>query len=211
MQSAPVMTDELTEVAYPPAPWQMTGLLWMGAFPTDAPVPLPVGLQPLLSSHLAMLTLVRYQAGTLQYDELVVGTLARRGWRVGIWVDHIWVDSLPSVWGGRRLWGLPKNMAVFAWEGNTVQVSDEAGVIATVTVKTTPSALPAIWMPAPGFGLIDEQLVFTWASLWVSLGRSGLQVSDWSARFPYKLKRSTPAFVLAAKPFQMTVPASKRL
>jgi hypothetical protein len=207
MNPIPVMTDELTEVDYPPAPWRMAGQLWMGVFPTDAPIPLPTGLRPLLSPRLAVLTLVRYRSGTMQYDELVIGTLARRGWRVGIWVDHIWVDSLPSVWGGRRIWGLPKNMAEFEWDGDTVQVSDETGAIATVTVNMTPSSLPAIWMPAPGFGLIEDQLMFTWASLSVRLGRSGFQVKDWSARFPYRLKHSTPSVVMAAKPFQMTVPA----
>lgn len=201
---------ELEEVAYPPAPWEMTGQLWMGGFRLDTPIPLPDGLKA-VDARLGLLTLVRYQSGTLQYDELVIGALVRKGWRIGIWVHYIWVDSLPSVWGGRRIWGLPKDMAEFNWNGNTVSVSDRDGAIASLEVDMSESRLPSIWIPAPGFGQLDGDWIFTNASMWMSFATAGMRLKDWSPRFPYRPKQEKPVFAMAGKPFRLKVPAGVRL
>jgi hypothetical protein len=199
------------EVPYPPAPWRFTGQSWMGVYQVDRDVPLPSGLQRILRPRWAIVALVRYLDGTLRYDELAVGALARRGWRVGLWVDQMWVDSLPSLWGGRHIWGLPKQLAEFTWTNNQVHVSDQNGLIAALTVDLQPARLPAIWALAPYFGTLPGQWAFTVARIWAHMGRSGMQIDDWSTRFPYQVKQPTPILSLSAKPFRMTFPAPRLL
>ena len=108
---------------------------------------------------------VRYLECTLRYDELVIGSLARRGLKFGIYVHHIWVDSEESLWGGRRIWGLPKELASFAWEGDTVRVTDEEGPIATLSVDRSEASSPRIGTVAPGFGRLDGRWIYTKGSV----------------------------------------------
>jgi hypothetical protein len=207
----PPHLQQLEEIPYPAAPWNMKGQLWMGTFKSDAPVQLPTGLNHFLDPNTLVVILVRYLEGTLSYDEFAIGTLTRLGPRIGVYVDAIWVNSLASVWGGRRIWGLPKNLAEFAWQGSTVRVTDEQGLIATVTVDTSPIDSPKIWMPMPGVGQLENnQFVFTVGQLWARLGKGHMHIDEWPTRFGYHLG-STPTFSMAAKPFQMTVPAGKVL
>src|SRR5262245_34631566 len=118
-------------VTPPPKPWRMSGLLCTTTLRADGDdPPLPPG-RPQLVAGRRVVTLGRYLDGTLRYDELVLGRLARRGLRVGLFVDHIWVDSRESVAGGRLFWGLPKELAEFSWTGDRVQVRDAEGDIAT--------------------------------------------------------------------------------
>ncbi|MCC6729357.1 MAG: acetoacetate decarboxylase family protein [Chthonomonadales bacterium] len=69
----------------------------------------------------ACVFLSRYGPGsTLEYSELVVMPASARGagtW--GMWVSHIYVDSGLSVEGGQAVFGLPKELAEFAWESGT--------------------------------------------------------------------------------------------
>ena len=201
--------DYEREAPYPPAPWRSSGRLWMGFFKTDVPVQLPAGLKPFLNPRWLVVTLVRYLEGTLRYDELAVGPLACLGARFGIFVPYIWVDSEASMWGGRRIWGVPKEMAEFAWNGDTVRVTDKDGLIATLAVDTGDARLP-IWLPAPGLGRRDGQWTFTIATMSGRLGRSGMRIAEWSPRFPYR-PGETPMFGFGAKPFRMTVPEPRLL
>ncbi len=199
------------EIPYPAAPWDMKGQLWMSAFKSDAPVQLPTGLKHFLDPKTIIVTLVRYLEGTLPYDELIVGTPARLGARVGIYVDYIWVNSLASVWGGRRIWGVPKNLAEFTWGASTVRVSDEQGPIATITVDRTPGRSPWVWMPTPGIGQLENnQWAYTVGQLWVRLDGKAMQIEGWSTRFGYQLDRK-PTLSMGAKPFRMHIPAAKIL
>src|SRR4051812_33530509 len=147
-----IMKEMREEKPYPPPPWISDGQMWTGVYPVTSPPALPEGLRPFLDPSWVLLVFVRYLAGTLRYDELVIGSLARRGLRVGIYVHDIWVDSEASLRGGRRIWGLPKELATFAWEGDTVHVADAEGPIATLSVDRSPAPSPRIWTIAPGFG-----------------------------------------------------------
>ena len=203
--------QEPVQASYPPAPWRSSGRLWMGLFKTDVPPPLPDGLKRLLNPNWLVVTVVRYLEGTLCYDELVLGGLARRGLRLGMWVYGMWVDDEVSLWGGRRIWGLHKEMADFAWEGNTVRISDEQGPITTLVVdRSEVGRLPKVWVPTLGLGFLDGQWTYTVASMWGRLARGGLRVSEWSERFPYR-PNGEATFSLSAKPFRMTVPPPKIL
>lgn len=205
--------QKLEEIPHPPPPWEMIGQLWMGYYKASAPVALPVGLTHLLNPDSLIVTLIRYEQGTLCYDELIFGTLIRAGAKIGIYVDSIWVDSLPSVWGGRRIWGLPKNMATFTWQDSTVSVSDDLGHIATIRVDTSPARLPWTWLPIPlpGVGQLEnKQWLFSVGQLWGRFGRANMQIESWATRFGYQ-PLGQPIFGLAGKPFRMRVPAAEVL
>lgn len=201
--------QNVEETSYPAPPWNMKGQLWLGLFKTDMPVQLPAGLKRVLDSCSLLVILVRYLEGTLRYDELAFGTLARLGTRLGLYVDYIWVTDLASVWGGRHIWKLPKNLAEFSWQDSIVRVTDGCGPIATVQVDRSPANWPWVWVPTPGIGQIDNRAwVFTVGSLWGRLGGAGMQIDDWSARFGYR-PHHRPAFSVAAKPFRLHIPAAK--
>ena len=114
------------------------------------------------------------------------------------------------MWGGRKLWGLPKNLAEFTWNDSTVRVTDDQGLIAELSIDKSPAKLPWLWMPTPGFGQLENGAwIFTQGGLWARMGRSGLQIKDWSTRFGYRPVTGKPSFGFRAKPFRLTVPAGK--
>jgi hypothetical protein len=198
------------DVHFPPAPWHLRGRMWAGLFRTDAPVPLPAPLKRVLGARWLVVLLVRYEpGGTLRYDELALGIPARRGLRFGLWVDALWVSDAAGMWGGRRIWGLPKQMARFDWEedGSAVRVEDAAGVIARFTLDRSAARLPAPWLPAPFWGRReDASLIFTPARVrGARLGRGGLRRVKWSDHLPYR-PAQRPLISVAAASFRLTVP-----
>jgi hypothetical protein len=194
-------------VTPPPAPWDMTGRMHMALFPTDGDaLPLPAGLRPLLGRY-RVVGLVRYLAGTLRYDELVIGRLARRGLRMGIFVDHIWVDSPESVAGGRLHWGLPKELAEFHWTGDQASVRDADGAIVTLTVDQRPARLPTVPLLAPGFGVRDGELLYSPGRVQVRLRAPSLRIAAWSPRFASIGLR--PRMGFDASPFRLRIDAGR--
>ncbi len=195
-------------VPFPAAPWHARGRCWVGIFRADRPATLPPPLKPLLDARWRAVALVRYEAGsTLGYDELLMGPLARHGLRCGIYVEHIYVDSVPSLWGGRTIWGLPKWLATFTWQDGHCRIADEAGTITTLRVDTGSAKLP-IYTPfvAPAFGLLEGRPAQLVAPMLARPGRSGMQVEEWSPRFAYRLP-ARPFLSVAAKPFRARFPA----
>lgn len=195
-------------VPFPAAPWHARGRCWAGIFRADTPATLPPPLKPLLDARWRVLALVRYEAGsTLCYDELLIGPLARHDLHCGIYVEHIYVDSVPSLWGGHTIWGLPKRLATFTWQDSHCRIADEAGTIATLRLDTRPAKLP-IYAPfvAPAFGLLQGRPAQLVAPILARLGRSGMQVEEWSPRFAYCLP-ARPFLSVAAKPFCARFPA----
>lgn len=198
--------QNVEEVPYPPAPWKCSGQMWTGLFRSNIPRQLPDGLKHLLDPHFFIVSLIRYLEGTLHYDEILFATPARLGVRLGIHVDDIWVNDLASLWGGRRIWGLPKNLADFTWKDSTVQISDEQGLIAKISVDMNPAPLPWMWLPTPGFGHLDQSLTYFFGSMWARLGGAGMQIVEWPIRFA-ALQVNKPVVGVAAKPFvNMQVP-----
>ena len=99
------MTDPTAyPTAYPPAPWQMVGQLWLSLFLLRRPV------DQLRPAGVYGAAFVSYEPGSpLTYSELLVARPVRR--RASI--TDIWVDSPASVAGGRELWAIPKGLADF--------------------------------------------------------------------------------------------------
>jgi hypothetical protein len=113
-------------MSYPPAPWRLQGdcLLAVHLIETARArpfVPPELAIVPVLPGRtLAAAFLVRYGPGSvIEYGELaVIAALVRWESSRGFWISHIYVDDPASLEGGRELWGLPKELAEFTWEGD---------------------------------------------------------------------------------------------
>ncbi|MEU7226562.1 acetoacetate decarboxylase family protein [Streptomyces chrestomyceticus] len=183
----------------------MRGHLWGGLFATDAAPALPPDLSPLTARSLAVFV-IRYREGTLRYDELIVGTPARHGRRAGLYVHWIWVDDERSLRGGRRIWGVPKQLAEFRWEGPRVRVTDGQGLVAALRLSAKGPSLPRLPLPMTGFGTLDEaRTVFT-ARFTARPGAASVRVEEWPARLPaLRHTGGRPGFRAAS--FTMVLPA----
>lgn len=208
------MTDDLdepTEVGYPPAPWISRGQLWVAAFTTAVPPPVPADLLYVGNPQRLLVALVRYRSGTLRYDELGVISLVRRGPRIGVWIHAIWVDDLAALWGGRRIWHLPKRLARFEWTDAAVRIRSADGEdIAGFDLRTRGPLLPAPPMPFPGFSGSPGQRLFTAARLRGGLRAARVRVRHWSDRLP-PLDEQTAHLAVAVRSFRAVVPAPRPL
>jgi hypothetical protein len=125
---------------YPPPPWRLagpsanvTGLVPIAAVRDLVPADLDiVAVRPGLT--VGAVVVADYQErATFPYSELAVmpAIVRYRGVR-GPWISHIWVNSTPSLQGGREMWGLHKEHADFAWDfagRTTVSVADAGGAV----------------------------------------------------------------------------------
>lgn len=108
----------------PPTPWDLRGDFFAvgGMIPLERArtvIPSDLEIVPVLPGMtMGAIGLARYGEGsTLTYSELVVVSgLVRSAGRVGGWISHIYVDDETSLAGGRHIWGLPKELATFAWD-----------------------------------------------------------------------------------------------
>ena len=176
------------ETPYPPAPWRAHAQSWLGVFRSDRPAALPHGLRPLLGARTRVVALVRYLPGsTLVYDELIIATPALLGARPGLAIEYIWVDSLASLWGGRRIWGLPKELAEFVWDDHGVRVSDNAGPLMSLAVDRSPARGPALPLATASIGRVADAWAYSVFPMRARLGRAGMRVRDLAPRFGFTL------------------------
>lgn len=106
---APTPADE-HPLAYPPAPWNMTGQLWLSLFRVAEDV------DDLRPAGVYGVAFVSYEPDSpLTYSELLVArTVPVEGTRGrSVTITDIWVDSPASVAGGRQLWAIPKQLCDF--------------------------------------------------------------------------------------------------
>ncbi|HET9110878.1 MAG TPA: acetoacetate decarboxylase family protein [Ktedonobacterales bacterium] len=199
------------EAPYPPAPWRAHAQSWLGVFRSDRPATLPHGLRPLLGARTRVVALVRYLPGsTLVYDELIIATPALLGWRPGLAIEYIWVDSLASLWGGRRIWGLPKEPAEFAWEDSGVRVSDDAGPLMSLAVDRSPARGPAFPLATASVGRVADAWAYSVFPMWARLGRAGIRVRDLSPRFGFTLDER-PLLAAATRDAHVTFSPARML
>lgn len=123
-------------MTYPSPPWTLKGFALQTLQLVDraqARPFVPPGLEivsVLPGKTLGGLYLSYYGEGSdLTYSELIViPALTRYRMKLGFWVSHIYVDNPDSMAGGRAIWGMPKEMAQFAWEeGEPAQVTVRQG------------------------------------------------------------------------------------
>lgn len=111
-------------MTYPNPPWNLQGFAFQTLHLLDID-----RVQSLVPSELEIISvfpkktvggvyIASYGMGSvLKYNELiVVSAIVRHGSRIGAWVSNIYVDNPDSVAGGRHIWGLPKELAHFAWD-----------------------------------------------------------------------------------------------
>ena len=141
---------------YPPPPWRLVGpaVIATGLVDVDRArpfVPEDLEIVEVTSGRtVAALVVADYQdEATLPYSELgVMAAVVKCGGVCGPWISHIWVDSVPSLEGGREMWGMFKHLASFLWRAgdrNAVTVTAEGQRLVDVTWPA-----PARLWPAPG-------------------------------------------------------------
>ncbi len=181
----------------------MLGQCWAGLFRADQALMLPAGLRHVLPPRWLIVGLVRYREGTLRYDEFFTASMARSGAKVGLYVQHMWVNDAASQAGGRRIWGLPKELATFTWRDNQVCISDGDGMITALTVNQRPRALPPLPLRGAGIGRTHGTPIFFGITLWGRLGRAAMRIEAWSQRFPTRVNPS-PLLSITLFPFRAT-------
>lgn len=135
---------------YPPEPWDLRGQMHAAVFLVqrhEVPVDLPAGCRLVQVDGRVVVTTawVDYEpGGVLSYRELMVTVLVRRGLRPMPTITQIWVDSPASRDGGRALWGIPKELARFEFDGAHWRASDDDGRLADGTVRPR-WRLPGRW------------------------------------------------------------------
>ncbi|MFS8104202.1 acetoacetate decarboxylase family protein [Lentzea alba] len=201
-------THEPPLASYPPAPWRSGGTMWIALLPTTRPVPVPEGLTPVGKDRLVLMV-IRYRTGTLCYDELIIGRLVRHNRRVGVWVHAIWVDSAASLWGGRQIWGVPKQLATFTWRERGVLMKDDAGMRISIEFgRSSTWSVPTPFV-APAFGLLLGQLQFFRGAGRGRLRTSRVRLVSWPAGLPSV--RTGLARAAHLDKFQMVVGAPREL
>ena len=116
---------------YPPAPWRIAGPaaivpVLIALRTARAHVPGDVEVVPVAPGRTAGgLLVARYGTGsTLHYGELLVfPALTRVQGSVGMWISHAYVDIEQSLHGGRRMLGVPKDIATFSWRDGGVGIA----------------------------------------------------------------------------------------
>lgn len=175
----------ITQVPYPPAPWRSAGEIHLGLFRAAQAAPLGhSGFRPLGDGRWLAIAAIRYQEGPLRYDELAIGPLVRRGLRPGIWVRDIYVDDEASLRGGRELWGLPKQLARFAFRdgGLCVHAGDE--LLIDLALADRGRAAPRLPLVCPGFGNRHGRWTYVTVRFSAQLARARMEVRALSPRLP---------------------------
>lgn len=144
---------------YPDEPWRLAGEAFVSvwvvprrALPrvTDTVTPLTIGGRAVVVTAWIDYT----PPGQLSYHELLATVAVRPERRAGAHlaagsITEIWVDDEASRAGGRRLWGIPKDLATFEFDrfdGFTASASTREEWIATATF--TPRGPAGPFVPA---------------------------------------------------------------
>ncbi|XVS67080.1 acetoacetate decarboxylase family protein [Actinosynnema sp. CA-299493] len=155
-------------MSYPPEPWELHGRACVSVWLVRATAlpPLPVPPVTVFGRAVVGTAFVDYRPPGLAYHEVLAAVLVRRGWRFGVSITRIWVDSPASRAGGRELWGIPKELAGFEWDRDlTASARDERGPIATVRAR------------APRFDVRLPAAGSTWQAFGDGVARTPLRVT----------------------------------
>lgn len=148
--------------SFPAPPWHLSGWGAQALYLTDIAiarqhVPADLRIVPVLPGKtLSTLYFAEYNAGTLQYHELVFGiglVLLER--RLRFYIPQLYVDDARSVAGGRFNWNLPKDFADFVVQRTArdfhVRVRDGDQIICEIAGDRLRWALP-MKAPVPALG-----------------------------------------------------------
>lgn len=156
-------------MAYPQPPWHLQGYALQTIQPLDID-----RVRPLIPSELDIVSvwpgrtlggvyLSRYGSGSvLEYSELlVIAAFVSYEGKFGGWVSHIYVDNPDSVAGGREIWGLPKELAEFAWQqGDLERVTVRQGNRILCSFSYSQQSFGwRQWLGASGFSTLGSKLL----------------------------------------------------
>ncbi len=196
--SLPPMTE------FPTAPWTLCGEMWGGIFRTASKVEVPLGTRALLGRRRIAVILFHYTDGTLRYDELIVGVPILRKMRVGLWIRDIWVSDDAALWGGREIWHVPKVAGEFIWKEDGVEIKDERGLVACISLEPRRASLPWLWFPLPIFGNLNNRWTYAIATWRGQAGRPRMTLQKVSGRITEK-PNNRPTFGISSGAFRMIV------
>lgn len=189
--SMPVHGDlrqEMFGVKYPSAPWRLQGFAiqcsrMVNVVRVRPLIPPELEIVSLLPGKtLGMIYIASYGPGSVvEYNELgVIVALVRYGDKTGLWSSHIYVDNVIPLIAGREIWGLPKELAEFAWEEgkrHCVVIYQEEKILCTLRWGRQ------FWMrrlgaSMPGFTVKDSHLLYIRAETegYVGLSSSKLTI-----------------------------------
>ncbi|MGW3819179.1 acetoacetate decarboxylase family protein [Streptomyces sp. NPDC005046] len=103
---------------YPEQPWHLAGQMYLSLWlePRSELPPVVPGTVPVTAFGRGVVGaawVVYEDESILHYNELLRAVLVRDGTRPRACITDIWVDNEASLAGGRALWGIPKERAVF--------------------------------------------------------------------------------------------------
>ena len=119
-------------MSYPEPPWDLQGEM----------IVVPARVR---DRQLGGVLLADYRSGILMYRELIVFSKATRH---GMVVSHIYVDSPASMRGGRAIWGLPKELAEFDYDGRTFKARQNGTTLLQARIRRRAGFLPLL-LPTP--------------------------------------------------------------
>lgn len=192
-------------MSYPAAPWTLNGyalqtLQWVDVSTVRPLIPSEFKIISIFPNQtLGGIYISTYQSGSsLQYNELIVisGFVSYSG-QWGGWISHIYVDDENSVAGGREIWGLPKELAEFQWEGcHSVTVSQGKNILCRLTY-TQPSLSLPLSLTVPGFGYQQGRILHfqNQFNFNLSLMKSQVEIPPESVFYPLNL--DSPWFTLS--------------
>ena len=138
--------------SYPPPPWNTHGWGAFRAYRVPATrVSLPPDMTPrsVLGQSSGLLAYIEYQPPSpLSYRELiwmpawVRARSAKSKHAHGYFVAKMYVDDETSLRAGRDVWALPKSLAHFERNGETVRISADDGTRAVLRIRPRGPALP---------------------------------------------------------------------
>lgn len=148
--------------SFPAPPWHLSGWGAQALYLTDIAVarrhvPADLRIVPVLPGKtLSTLYFAEYNAGTLQYHELVFGVgLVMLERRMRFYIPQLFVDDARSVAGGRHNWNLPKQFADFVVQRNAsafhVRVHFDQSVVCEMQGEALRWTLP-MKAPVPAMG-----------------------------------------------------------
>ncbi|MGJ9412119.1 acetoacetate decarboxylase family protein [Aeromicrobium sp. CF4.19] len=135
-------------LTYPPEPWDLHGDATAALFlvpVADVPAAPPPGTTVVTVAGRAVVTVAffRYrEPSPLRYGEVMATVLVRRGLRLRVHIPQIWVDSPASRDGGRDLWAIPKDLAVFSGDPGTAMTGEGIASVILDRVRRLPGRFP---------------------------------------------------------------------
>jgi|GEM_PF-1254928 len=215
------------KVDYPTAPWTLRGNLYGSIWSVPASllkVELPGEFQPLVNfGRVGVYAgFVDYQPGSsLSYHELIAGVVVKlRGTRrYAFTVTNIWVDSVASLWGGRELWGVPKELARFKFDYARADhhfqgvAQDSSGTLAGGSFETV-VGLPKFLRPPtpfPDMQILNGQPHSSSGTFWSAfqICKGGMQIPARSPLAALGIAGRKPWISFGGLNFKMHLQAAK--